>query len=105
MAHGLDSLLREGVSPDKITANQLSKAMRHSTFKGVSGNVSFDQNGDRQVAALEYTVYNYNAETRAFQAVGQMKNGAFQECCSQIIYSNGKKNTNVHRFVRDTVHG
>ena len=109
MAHGLDSLLRKGVSPDKITANQLSKAMRHSAFKGVSGNVSFDQNGDRQVTALEYTVYNYNGQTRAFQDVGQMRNDAFAPCegvgCSQMVFSNGKNTTNVHRFVRDTVHG
>ena len=105
MAHGLHRLLHQnGVSVANITADLLSQAMRESTFQGISGKVSFLENGDRKPDDLEYVVYNYHASARNFQNVGSMKNGAFTPCrgvnCSRIIFSDGSDRIpNVQRGV------
>ena len=70
LAHGLDRLLRNGFGSNNITAGRLSQAIRNSTFQGVTGKVSFLNNGDRQEKDLEYVVYNYHAITQSFQTVG-----------------------------------
>ena len=110
LAHGLDSLLDEGLSPDNITAGRLAQAMRNSTFNGVSGRVSFQDNGDRRAEDLkysffEYIVYNYDGSGN-FRDVGAIKNNAFTPCqgagCSPIIFSDGSSSIpNVLRGVRD----
>ena len=94
MAHGLDKLFHhKALSPDDITADLLSQAIQQSTFEGATGKVSFLKNGDRRADDLEFTVYNYHATTRNFQAVGQMVGGGFVPCegahCPGIIFSDG----------------
>ena len=93
LAHGLDKLRRTGLSPDNITAGRLSEAMRQSTFQGVTGEVSFLDNGDRRVDDLEYIVYNYHATARHLLTVGRMVNGSFVPCegadCARMIFSDG----------------
>ena len=103
LAHGLHKLLDEGVGPNDISADQLSKAIQTSTFPGVSGHVSFLKNGDRRWAGLESVVYNYHATTRKFKAVGEIVDGSFvrgeivdgsfvpcgDDDCPGIIFSNG----------------
>ena len=94
LAHGLDKLLRNGVTPDKITATRLSEAIQQSSFLGVTGKVSFAKNGDRKTDDLVFIVYNYHASARGFKIVGQMLNGGFDNSCSgaacpSLIFSNG----------------
>ena len=95
LAHGLHKLLDEGVGPNDISADQLFGAIRQSTFSGVSGTVSFLDNGDRRESDLEYIVYNYHASTHYFEAVGQIVDGTFTRCsegekCSDMVFSDGK---------------
>ena len=94
MAHGIDRLLGDGVNPNKITADLLFKAVQQSTFRGVTGKVSFQSNGDRLVDDLEFNVYNYHAKTRNLQIVGRMLNGGFVPCegsgCARLIFSDGR---------------
>ena len=105
LAHGLDKLLREDVSPEAITAGRLSQAIRQLTFQGVTGKVSFLDNGDRRFDDLEFNVYNYHATTRDFQAVGRMVNGGFAPCqggdCPRMIFSDGSSRIPDVRGVRD----
>ena len=109
LAHGLHKLISlDGIRPDKITAKALSDAIRKSTFEGVSGNVSFLENGDREVTDLPYAVYNYHAmnATGKFELVGRMQAGMFEkECghgnCAPMIFSNGKERIPVSQ-VRET---
>ena len=94
MAHGLDKLLHhKGLSPDAITADLLFTAIQQSSFEGVTGKVSFLENGDRQTDDLEYLVYNYHETTRDFQIVGQMRaQGGFTPCqgdCPRMIFKDG----------------
>ena len=94
MAHGIDRLLGDGVSPNKITADLLFKAVQQSTFLGATGKVSFQSNGDRLVDDLEFNVYNYHASTRDLQIVGKMLNSSFVPCegsgCARLIFSDGR---------------
>ena len=109
VAHGLHKLISlDGIRPDKITAKALSDAIRKSTFEGVSGNVSFLENGDREVTDLPYTVYNYHAmnTTGKFVPVGRMQAGVFEKkcahgICAPMIFSNGKEHVPVSK-VRET---
>ena len=105
LAHGLDTLLHhKGLKPDDITADLLFNATRQSTFQGVSGKVSFLNNGDRRVDDLEYTVYNYHATDRNLRRVGEMLGGAFVPCkddCPRMIFSDGSSDIPAVR-VRDT---
>ena len=101
MAHGLDKLVRQGVSPDNITADLLTKAIRNSPFEGVTGRVSFLSNGNRQSDA-GYVVYNYHATgpKPGFRAVGKMTNGRFAPSCeggpcAPMIFSDGSTNIPV----------
>ena len=101
LAHGLDKLVRRGVSPDRITAHLLAEAIRNSTFEGVTGPVSFLSNGNRQSDA-GYVVYNYHATgpKPGFRAVGKMTNGRFAPFCeggpcAPMIFSDGSTNIPV----------
>ena len=95
LAHGLHELVhRRGLRPDKITADLLSQAIKNSTFKGVSGHVSFLSNGDRRADQFEYVVYNYHETTRGFEAIGQMVNDSFTPVCddgpcASMVFSDG----------------
>ena len=106
LAHGLDKLLhRDGIDRDKITADMLIRAIRNSSFEGVSGNVSFLENGNRRPDNFTFVVYNY---MRGFQAVGKILNGTFRpECeggqCASTIFSDGSTQR-PNSVVRD-VHG
>ena len=95
MAHGLDKLLHhKGLRPDAITADLLFTAIQQSSFEGVTGKVSFLENGDRQTDDLEYLVYNYHETTRDFQIVGQMLHGSFTPCqgdCPRMIFADGRE--------------
>ena len=93
MAHGLHKLFYDdGIDADKISADLLFRAIRQSTFKGVSGNVAFLDNGDRQPSDLQFVVKNYHAATRNFQDVGHIAKGSFTPCehahC-RMIFSDG----------------
>ena len=104
LAHGLDQLVhRQGLRSDEITADLLSQAMINSSFEGVSGQVSFKNNGDREFKDMEYMVYNYHGTTHEFKAVGHMVNGSFVKSkCDDpcpIYFSDGSTNKPV---VRDT---
>ena len=95
LAHGLHELVhRRGLRADEIKADLLSQAIKHVTFEGVSGPVSFLSNGDRQVDHFEWVVYNYHETTRGFQAVGKMVNGRFTancdpDPCAALVFSDG----------------
>ena len=95
LAHGLDKLLRNGTTPDKITTKLLSEAIQQSSFLGATGKVSFEKNGDRKADDLVFIVYNYHASARGFKIVGQMLNGGFDDnscssaACPSLIFSNG----------------
>ena len=109
LAHGLDKLVDEGVDPGEMTASRLSRAIRESTFEGVTGRVSFDENGDRRDDDLEYIVYNYqgNHDIHRFEDVGHMVDGGFVRCtddqCPPIIFHDGSQSPpNVQRTVRET---
>ena len=107
VARGLHELLSpDGIRPDEITAGALSDAIRKSTFEGVSGNVSFLDNGDRRMEDLTYAVYNYHATTGKFESVGRVQAGMFEKkCghgnCAPMIFSNGKERIPVSQ-VRET---
>ena len=94
LAHGLDKLLRNGMTPDKITATLLFEAIQQSSFLGVTGKVSFKENGDRKTDDLVFIVYNYHASVRGFKIVGRIMNESFDNSCSgaacpSLIFSNG----------------
>ena len=102
LAHGLDRLVDQGInSSDKITAGVLSKAIRESTFQGISGEVSFESNGDRHPDNLKCIVYNYHPDKRQFIPVGRMEAG--NVTLSGQIFSDGSDEVPVvDRLVRDT---
>ena len=97
LALGLDQLVhREGLSPKSITADRLIQAVQDSNFDGLTGRVSFLDNGDRQADSFEYVVYNYQNSTRGFgfEPVGEMVKGHFNSICEDgpcapIIFSDG----------------
>ena len=97
LALGLDQLVhREGLRGTEITADRLFQAIQNSNFEGVTGRVSFLDNGDRQADSFEYVVYNYQNSTRGFgfEPVGEMVNGHFApDCedgsCAPMIFSDG----------------
>ena len=108
LAHGLDKLVTQGFGPDNITAGRLTKAIRESPFEGVTGNVSFMDNGDRREEDIEFVVYNYHATTRNLRAVGDMKAGGFVPCngghCPELLFSGGSSRIpRVARGVRNNV--
>ena len=103
LAHGLDRVLRNGQSPYNTTA--LSQAIRQSSFKGISGKVSFLDNGDRNSGDLHFTVYNYHATTHKFESIGRMVGDNFYRCqgvpCPDMIFSDGSSDIpDVQRGVR-----
>ena len=86
VAHGLHKLISlDGIRPDEITAEALSDAIRNSTFEGVSGKVSFLDNGDRRPEDLQCFVYEYKvAGTEGgFAPVGRMQDGVFEKTCRE----------------------
>ena len=91
LAHGLDKLLKEGVTPNEMTASRLSEAIRNSPFEGASGKVSFEKNGDRNSANVNYTVYDYKSEGGEFVNAGQVNvDGTFTKNTEHaIIFANG----------------
>ena len=111
LAHGLHKLLHhDGISRQKITADLLIQAIRNSSFRGVSGGVSFLSNGDRRPNDFAYFVYNYqymdNSTAHGFKAVGKIRNDGFSEVCedgpcASIMYSDGRM-TPPDSEVRDT---
>ena len=103
LAHGLHGLVhRQGIDPDKITADLLSQSIKNSAFEGTSGPVSFLSNGNRQTDHFDYMVYNYLETSRGFEAVGQMVDGAFNsKCddsrCESLVFSDGSSRVPVVR--------
>ena len=97
LARGLDQLVHlQGLSGTEITADRLFESIRNSSFEGVSGHVSFLNNGDRQADSFEYVVYNYQNSARGFgfEPVGEMVNGHFAPVCEDgpcapMIFSDG----------------
>ena len=93
LAHGLDKLVRRGVSPDTITAHLLAEAIRNSTFEGVTGHVAFmKDSGDRRVEDLGYIVYNYHATgpKPGFRVVGEIKGSSVSVCEDfSCVFSDG----------------
>ena len=86
LAHGLDKLVKEGVSLDKMTAGRLSEAIRNSPFEGASGKVLFEENGDRNSTNLKYTVYDYNSAEGKFVDAGQVNvDGTFTKSTEYAI--------------------
>ena len=102
MAHGLDRLVRRGLDPYSAGANELATAMRQSSLYGASGNLSFEENGDRRVDELENTVYNYNTDDNDLRVVGLMAGDGSFTPSAPIIFSDGTERVpNVQRGVRD----
>ena len=112
LAYGLHNLLHhEGFGqnkthkrfdPNLITTDLLFPAVQKLAFDGVSGHVSFRNNGDRNADQFKYAVYNYHENTRGFEAVGQMLDGAFvAECeggpCPSMVFSDGDSSIPVVR--------
>ena len=97
LARGLDQLVHlEGLSPNNVTADRLIRTIQNSNFEGLTGHVSFLDNGDREVDSFEYVVYNYQNSARGFgfKPVGEMANGHFAPICedgpcASMIFSDG----------------
>ena len=110
LAHGLHKLVNEGFDLANMTAGPLSRAIRESPFKGATGWVSFEENGDRRSNDVEYDVYNYQLKgdgSHGFEDVGSMINGSFVRCqgdkCRPMMFSDGTPHPpNVQRTVRET---
>ena len=105
LALGLDKLVHlEGLGPNNITADRWFQAVQNSSFEGLTGHVSFLDNGDRQADSFEYVVYNYQNSARGFgfQPVGEMVNGHFAPICEDgscapMIFSDGTSQIPVVR--------
>ena len=109
LAYGLDKLVTEGVHATKMTAKRLFKAVQESSFAGVTGHVSFKENGDRHTADMDYIVYNYQSkgDIHRFEDVGHMTNRKFVRCegykCPPLVFHDGTESVpNVKRTVRET---
>ena len=110
LAHGLDKLVKEGFGPNNMTAILLSQAIKDaSDFDGVSGRVSFKENGDREESDLEYIVYNYQVkgEIHGFEDVGRLIDGEFDQCINgkcrpgMMFFDGSRKLVNVNIVVSD----
>ena len=110
LAHGLHKLVNNGVDPADMTASLVFEAIRSSSFKGATGQVSFYDNGDRRTRDLEYIVYNYqvDGDSHDFEDVGHVVNDKFVQCtdakkCSpDMMFSDGTRHApNVQRTVRE----
>ena len=76
-----------------MTVSRLSRAIRNSPFEGASGNVSFEENGDRKSTNVKYTVYDYKSDVRQFINSGQVDvGGTFPNNTEHaIIFADGSK--------------
>lgn len=105
VAHALDRLLNKSIDPYSASAKEFATAMQESTFRGASGEVSFEENGDRRAHESEHTVYNYRPNSSNFLTVGSMAaDGGFKACarCPDIMFSSGSTSVpNVQRGVSD----
>ena len=107
LALGLDKLVKEGVTPNEMTASRLSRAIRESSFEGATGPVLFDENGDRSIDDATYIVYNYQEKNGkyGFEEVGHIINERFVRCprCPNITFHDGSHlRPDVRRTVRET---
>lgn len=94
----INQLLNGGYKVEEIKGETLLKQLRLTEFEGISGFVSFDENGDRQAS---YELVNLHPEGMKVAGLYRSDNGVFAVAAGNVYWIGGVQADSAPSFLTD----